>query len=33
MYLELINGEIEAYTAIAYTGAAIMDSHYKSAGH
>lgn len=33
MHSEAINDEINLYSALAYTGAAVMDIHYKYAGH
>lgn len=33
MHSEVINDEINLYSAFAYTGATVMDIHYKSAGH
>lgn len=33
MHSEVINDEMNAYSILAHTGAAIMDVHYKSAGH
>lgn len=33
MHSEVINDEINSYRALAYTGAAVMYIHYKSAGH
>lgn len=33
MHSEVINDEMNSYSALAYTGAAIMDIHYKPAGH
>lgn len=33
MHSEVINYDINLYSVLAYAGAAIMDIHYKSAGH
>jgi len=33
MHSEVLNDEMDTYSTLAYTGAAIMNVHYKSTGH